>query len=79
MSVAKNIEITSTSRVSFDDAIKQGIARASETVNDIRGAWVKEQKVDVSGGKVSEYTVMMIVTFVLAESAQVKTAKKKKK
>jgi flavin-binding protein dodecin len=79
MSVAKNIEITSTSRVGFDDAIKQGIARASETVNDIRGAWVKEQKVSVSGGKVTEYTVMMIVTFVLAESAPAKTVKKKKK
>lgn len=79
MSVAKNIEITSTSRVGFDDAIKQGIARASETVNDIRGAWIKEQKVSVSGGKVTEYTVMMIVTFVLADNTPAKATKKKKK
>ena len=78
MSVAKNIEITSTSKVSFDDAIDQGIKRASETISGIRGAWIKEQKVSVANGKVSEYTVMMIVTFVLAEVTAAKPAKKKK-
>ncbi len=65
MSVAKNIEITSTSEVGFEDAIKKGIAKASETVKGIRGAWVKEQKVGVSDGSVTHYTVMLIVTFVL--------------
>lgn len=65
MSVAKNIEITSTSDVGFEDAIKSGIAKASETVKGIRGAWVKEQKVSVAEGLVTQYTVMMIVTFVL--------------
>ncbi len=65
MSVAKNIEITSTSEVGFEDAIKKGIAKASETINNIKGAWVKEQKVRVSEGEVVEYNVMMIVTFVL--------------
>lgn len=80
MSVAKNIEITSTSKIGFDDAIQQGIKKAAETVNDIRGAWVKEQKVNVSNGKVAEYCVMMIVTFVLADTpAAAKTVKKKKK
>jgi flavin-binding protein dodecin len=67
MSVAKNIEITSTSTVGFEDAIKQGIARASKTIDNVRGAWIKEQKVTVQDGKVTEYCVMMIVTFVLSE------------
>ena len=65
MSVAKNIEITSTSTVSFDDAINSGIARAAKTINNIRGAWVKEQKIHVNDGKVTEYVVMLILTFVL--------------
>lgn len=65
MSVAKNIEITSTSTVSFEDAIKSGIKRASSTINNIRGAWIKEQKVDIADGEVTRYTVMMILTFVL--------------
>ena len=54
MSVAKNIEITSTSTVGFEDAIKSGIERASRTINNIRGAWIKEQKISVSGGNVTE-------------------------
>jgi flavin-binding protein dodecin len=67
MSVAKNIEITSTSTVGFEDAIKKGVERAAQTVENIRGAWIKEQKVDVADGKVTEYCVVMIVTFVLSE------------
>ena len=65
MSVAKNIEITSTSETGFEDAINQGIAKASQTVKGIRGAWIKEQKVSVNDGQVTQYTVMMIITFVL--------------
>lgn len=65
MSVAKNIEITSTSETSFEDAVQKGIAKASETIKDIRGAWIKEQKVGVENGKINQYTVMMIITFVL--------------
>jgi flavin-binding protein dodecin len=68
MSVAKNIEITSTSTVGFEDAIKKGIERASKTIDNLRGAWIKEQKVTVSDGKVSEYSVAMIVTFVLTDN-----------
>lgn len=67
MSVAKNIEITSTSTTSFDDAIRQGITRASKTIHNIRGAWIKEQKINVSDGNVTEYVVMMIITFVLED------------
>lgn len=67
MSVAKNIEITSTSATSFDDAIRKGIERAAKTIDNIRGAWIKEQKVQIVDGNVSEYVVMMILTFVLTD------------
>jgi hypothetical protein len=65
MSVAKNIEITSTSPSSFEDAIERGIARASKTIDNIRGAWIKEQKINIQNGRATEYQVMMILTFVL--------------
>ena len=65
MSVAKNIEISSTSPSSFEDAIEKGIARATKTIDNVRGAWIKEQKINISNGKATEYQVTMIVTFVL--------------
>lgn len=67
MSVAKNIEITSSSKVGFEDAIQKGIERAARTIDNLRGAWVKEQKVTIMDGKVDEYYVMMILTFVLSD------------
>jgi dodecin len=72
MSVAKVIEIISASKVSFDDAIKQGVARASETVSGVAGAWVKDQSVEVTNGKVTEYRVTLKVTFVLKPPAKAK-------
>lgn len=65
MSVAKNIEIMSASNTSFEDAIKKGIERATQSVKNVRGAWIKEQNVKISNNSVSEYEVTMIVTFVL--------------
>lgn len=67
MSVAKNIEITSSSKTGFEDAINTGIERASRTIDNIKGAWVKEQKIEIQDGKVTEYRVTMILTFILAE------------
>ena len=67
MSVAKISEISATSAKSFEDAIQQGLTRASRTLRNIRGAWVKEQHVRVEGGKVTEYQVNMMVTFVLED------------
>ena len=67
MSVAKISEISATSAKSFEDAIQQGLTRASQTLRNIRGAWVKEQHVRVDGGKVTEYQVNMMVTFVLED------------
>ncbi|HBE81857.1 MAG: dodecin domain-containing protein [Blastocatellia bacterium] len=67
MTVAKNIEITSSSTVSFEDAVKTGIARASKTIEHIKGAWIKDQKVNIESGSITEYRVTMILTFVLAD------------
>jgi dodecin len=65
MSVAKIIEISAESPKSFDDAIRQGIERASQTLQNIQTAWLKEQQVVVNGGKVVGYRVILKVTFVL--------------
>jgi len=65
MSVAKNIEITSTSPSSFEDAIEKGVARASRTIDNVRGAWIKDQKINIDDGRATEYQVTMIVTFIL--------------
>ena len=65
MAVAKIIEITAQSSESFEDAIRQGIAKASETMHNIEGAWVKEQKVVVEDGNIAGYRVDLKVTFVL--------------
>lgn len=65
MSVAKNIELSSTSAKSFEDAINQGLERANKTLKNVKGAWIKEQKVSLENGKIVEYNVMMIITFVL--------------
>ena len=67
MSVAKIIEISSTSDKSFEDAIKTGIARASKTIDNIRGAWVEEQKFDISKVKMVGYQVNLQITFVLTD------------
>jgi hypothetical protein len=65
MSVAKVTEITSSSTTSFEDAISDGIKRASKTLDRIQGAWIKEQKVVCDGEKITEFRVTMKVTFVL--------------
>lgn len=65
MSVCKVIEITSASPDSFEDAVEQGVARASRTIEDIQGVWVKEQKAVVEDGRISEYRVDLKVTFLL--------------
>jgi len=65
MSVGKVIEITSTSPKGFQEAIEAGIKRASATVSDIQGAWIKDQEIVVKGGKIVEYRVRMKVTFLL--------------
>ena len=65
MSVAKVSEISATSPKSFEDAIQLGLARSAKTLRNVRGAWVKEQHVRCTDGRVTEYQVNMMVTFVL--------------
>jgi flavin-binding protein dodecin len=65
MPVAKVSEISATSPTSFEDAIQQGLARASKTVRHIKSAWIKEQHVRCDNGRITEYQVNMMVTFVL--------------
>lgn len=67
MSIAKVSEISATSAKSFDDAILQGLTRASKTLRDIQRAWVKEQHVRFANGRITEYQVNMLVTFVLED------------
>ena len=65
MAVARVTEISSTSSKSFEDAVQQGIARATKTLRNVRSAWVKEQRVDIRNDQIAEYQVNLMVTFVL--------------
>ena len=76
MSVARVTEISASSKKSFDDAVKQGVKRASETLDGITSAWVADQEVSVKNGSITEYKVRMKITFILKASS--KTAVKKK-
>jgi dodecin len=65
MSVAKVVEISATSPDSFEDAVRQGIAKAGESLRNVRSAWVKEQLAHVENGSVTEFQVNLQITFVL--------------
>ena len=65
MSVAKITELSATSTKSFEDAVHEGIARAHKTLRNVRSAWIKEQHVRITDGRVTEYQVNMMVTFVI--------------
>jgi len=65
MSVAKVSEISATSSKSFEDAIQMGLARAAKTLRGIQAAWIKEQRIRCDNGRIVEYQVNMVVTFVL--------------
>jgi flavin-binding protein dodecin len=67
MAIAKVTEIISSSKKSFEDAVETGVKRACKTLDEVQGAWIKDQTVKVEGGKISEYRVAMLVTFVLKD------------
>lgn len=67
MAVARVTEISSTSEQGFEEAIAQGIARATKTLRNVKSAWVKEQRVEVEDGRITEYQVNLLVTFVLED------------
>lgn len=67
MAVARVTEIISGSSKSFDDALKQGIERANQTLKNVEGVWIKDQSIQLKKGEIREYRVALMVTFVLDE------------
>jgi flavin-binding protein dodecin len=65
MSIARTTEISASSSKSFEEAVRKGIKRFSKTINNVEGAWIKEQKIVVNDGDVTEFRVTMKVTFIL--------------
>ena len=74
MSIARVTEISSTSTKSFEDAIQLGVNRATETLRNVRSAWVKEQQIKIDKGSIVEYQVNLMITFVLDEGDQTDVA-----
>lgn len=64
-SVARVTEITASSEKGFEDAIEVGVSRANKTLENVKGAWIKSQKVVISDGRIKEYRVTLKVTFIL--------------
>ena len=71
MSVAKVIEISSTSQQSFEDAIKRGVQRATSSLRNVQSAWVKEQSVSIENGQINGYRVNLMITFILNDNDDV--------
>lgn len=69
MSVARVTELSAMSSTSFDDAIQTAVSRASQTLRNVTSAWVKEQRVIVEDGNITQYQVNVNVTFVLEDGA----------
>ena len=67
MPVARVTELSCTSTDSFEDAVREGIDRATKTLRGVRGAWVKEQRVNVSRDGAIEFQANILVTFVLED------------
>ena len=74
MSIARITEISATSTKVFEDAIRQGVSRASTTLRNVRSAWVKEQQVRIENGNITEFQVNLMVTFVLDDDQADKMA-----
>ena len=65
MAVAKVVELTAGSPTSFEDAVKAGIEKAGESLRNIQGAWVSEEKVEVRDGAITEFRVTLRITFLV--------------
>ena len=68
MSVAKVIELSSTSTKSFEDAVQKGVDRACKTLKGVQGAWVKEQQVSIENNRITSYRVNLMITFILGDA-----------
>jgi flavin-binding protein dodecin len=71
VSVARVTEISAVSTESFEAAVKEGISRATSTLRNVEGAWIKDQNVMIENGSITGYRVNMAITFVLEDSQQV--------
>ncbi len=69
MSVARVTEISATSQTSFEDAINEGVRRATSTLRGVEGAWIKDQNILIENGNIIGYKVNMAVTFVLEDGS----------
>jgi flavin-binding protein dodecin len=67
MSVARITEITASSKKGFDEAVQKGIKRATKTLDNVTGAWIKDQQAVIKDGEITEYRVRMKVTFLLRD------------
>ena len=65
MAIAKVVEVNSSSSKSFEDAIQSGIAKVTETIKNVQGAWINEQKVVINDNKITEYRVKLKISFVV--------------
>ena len=70
MSIARVTELSATSDQSFEDAINQGVTRATNTLRNVESAWIKDMNVMIENGNISAYKVNMAITFVLEEGEQ---------
>lgn len=71
MAVARVTELSCTSEKGFEDAINQGIARATQTLRQVKAAWIKEQRVRIENDAIVEYQVNLLITFVLDDPSDV--------
>jgi dodecin len=67
MSVARVTELSCTSSDSFEDAVRQGVNRAQRTLRGVKGAWVKEQRINIGANGEIEFQANILVTFVLED------------
>ena len=65
MTIARITEISASSKKSFEDALEKGVERASKTLKNVTGAWVKDQEVSIKDGKIDRYIVKMKISFIL--------------
>ncbi len=62
-SIYKVVELVGTSDVSWEDAAKSVVAKASESLSDLRIAEVSEMDMRVDKGKIIEYRVKVKLSF----------------
>jgi flavin-binding protein dodecin len=72
MSIVKMVELSSQSPDSWEDATRQAVERAAQTLRNIRSVWVKEFEAVVENEQVTEFRVILKIAFQLDEEASVR-------